>query len=277
MTDSLLPPESPDDECSTATPYTDGELADRGLTREQLPRHVAFIMDGNGRWAEQQGQPRAVGHARGADTVEHLVEETARLGLEQITLYCFSQENWKRPEPEQAFLFDLLEQYVVGQRERIARQRLQFATIGEITRLPESVQHEIEVTRQLSETNRGMRLCLALNYGARQEISSAVREIVAAAKNDELSIDEIDDRTISRYLDTAGMPDPDLVVRTAGEMRLSNFLLWQLSYAEIWVTDEYWPDFREPHLHAALRSFAQRERRFGAVKPLPQSSATDVT
>ena len=256
---------------SDAIPYSDPELAARGLDRGRLPRHVAFIMDGNGRWAQRQGRPRAEGHARGADTVEFLVEETARIGLDQITLYCFSEENWKRPESEQQFLFELLERYVIDQRERIARQRLRFATIGDLSRLPASVQNEIAITKQLSAGNSGMRLCLALNYGSRQEITRAVRRLAESVACGERKPQSIDEAAIASALDTAGMPDPDLVVRTAGELRLSNFLLWQLSYAEIWVTDATWPEFRREHLDAALTAFASRQRRFGALIDTPSS------
>ena len=249
----------------SAMPYSDSELTTRGLDRDRLPRHVAFIMDGNGRWAQRQGLPRAAGHAAGAETVEAIVEEAARIGLDQITLYCFSQENWKRPQSEQAFLFDLLERYVVAQRERIRVQNLRFAAIGDLTRLPDSAQAEIAETRRLSEANDGMTLCLALNYGSRQEITAAVRTIAAEAAAGRIRSDEIAEATVSGALDTAGMPEVDLVVRTAGELRLSNFLLWQISYAEIWVTETFWPAFREPDLHAALQSFASRERRFGGL------------
>ena len=232
---------------------------------DRRPRHIAFIMDGNGRWAESQGQPRAAGHARGADTVEWLVEETARLGLEQITLYCFSRENWKRPPEEQAFLFQLLERYVIDQRPRIQEQGLRFETIGDLTPLPQSARDEIATTRELAAGNEGMVLCLALNYGGRQEIVDAARRLADASVRGKLSPGEIDEATFANSLDTAGMIDPDLVVRTAGEMRVSNFLLWQISYAEIWVTEKCWPEFDRDDLHRAIRDFASRKRRYGGL------------
>ena len=232
---------------------------------ERRPRHIAFIMDGNGRWAESQGQPRAAGHARGADTVEWLVEETARLGLEQITLYCFSRENWKRPEAEQAFLFELLERYVIDQRPRIRDQGLRFETIGDLSPLPQSVRTEIATTRQLAARNDGMLLCLALNYGGRQEIVDAARRLARGAVAGMIDPADLDDEMFSSALDTAGMIDPDLVIRTAGEMRVSNFLLWQISYAEIWVTEKCWPEFDRRDLHQAIHDFANRKRRYGGL------------
>ena len=222
-------------------------------------------MDGNGRWAESQGRRRADGHAQGAETVEWLVEEAARLGLEQITLYCFSQENWKRPQAEQEFLFSLLERYVIDQRPRIQRQGLRFATIGDLAPLPESVQREIAETKALAAANDGMTLCLALNYGSRQEIAAAARRLAEEAVAGTLAPDSIDVDAVAARLDTAGMPDPDLVIRTAGEMRVSNYLLWQISYAELWVTSRCWPEFRPQDFHEALASYASRKRRFGGL------------
>ena len=246
-------------------PYSEDELAARGLQRDRLPRHVAFIMDGNGRWAGLRGWPRTEGHRHGAETVEFLVEECARLGLDQITLYCFSRENWKRPEAEQAFLFALLREYIVAQRPRIVRQRLRFATIGDLEPLPAEVRQELATTREVAATHSGMRLCLALNYGSRQEIAAGVRQLAGEVARGERSVESIDERAIDESLDTAGMHDPDLVVRTSGEWRLSNFMLWQLSYAELWVTDTHWPDFRREELDAALLDYGRRQRRFGGL------------
>lgn len=186
--------------------------------------------------------------------------------LEQLTLYCLSSENWKRPRLELDLLMNLLNTYVVREREEIMRQDLRFCTIGRTQDLGGAVLREVQKTIDLSASNQGMRLCLALNYGSRSEMVDAVRALAAKAVAGEMAIDQIDEQTISDHLNTAGMPDPDLVIRTAGEMRLSNFLLWQISYAELWVTQTYWPDFRREDLHQAFRDFAARERRFGGLK-----------
>jgi undecaprenyl diphosphate synthase len=223
-------------------------------------------MDGNGRWAQSRGLPRIEGHRRGVDSVRAVVEEAARCGLEQLTLYCFSSENWKRPRLEQDLLMSLLQWFVVAEREEIMRQNLRFCTIGRVDRLQADVLREVQTTIEMSRENTGMRLCLALDYGARDEIVEAVRRLAEKARDGQLDPASLDEQTISDHLYTAGMVDPDLVIRTAGEMRISNFLLWQISYAEIWVTQTLWPDFRQADLQAALRDFASRERRFGGLK-----------
>jgi undecaprenyl diphosphate synthase len=246
-------------------PYTPDELRGLGLTPERLPRHVAIIMDGNGRWARARGLPRIEGHRQGVKSVRTVVEECARLGLEQLTLYCFSSENWKRPQLELELLMSLLKQYVVAERNEIMRQDLRFCTIGRTDRIGSRVMAEVEQTIALSRENHGMRLCLALDYGARMELVDAVRNIARKIAAGSLSADDISEQTISDHLYTAGMIDPDLVIRTAGEMRVSNFLLWQISYAELWVTEAPWPDFRQAQLFEALRDYASRERRFGGL------------
>ena len=246
-------------------PYTDDELQARGLDRARLPRHVAIIMDGNGRWARQRGLPRIEGHRQGVNSVRAVVEQCARIGLDQLTLYCFSSENWKRPQLELDLLMSLLRHYVVAERADIMRQDLRFCTIGRTDRISRGILAEVNETIEVSRHNHGMRLCLALDYGSRAELVAAVREIARQTAAGAIAADEITDETISQHLYTAGMPDPDLVIRTAGEMRISNFLLWQISYAELWVTDKAWPDFREAELHAALKSYAGRERRFGGL------------
>jgi undecaprenyl diphosphate synthase len=235
------------------------------IPRERLPRHIAVIMDGNGRWAQQQGLPRIEGHRRGAKSVRRTTEECARLGIEQLTLYCFSSENWKRPSQELRFLMQLLEQYMIEERAEIMRQNLQVAIIGRRSGLPESVLKEMDRTVELSRTNTGMRICLAINYGGRGEIADAVKHIAEEVRAGRLAPEEIDEGTIDRHLYTAGMPEPDLLIRTAGEKRISNFLLWQISYAEIWVTERCWPDFDEELLRSALRDYAARDRRFGGL------------
>jgi undecaprenyl diphosphate synthase len=251
---------------TVATRYTNGALEDEGLAREKLPRHIAVIMDGNGRWAQAQGFPRIEGHRRGVKSVRLVVEECARLGIEQLTLYCLSSENWKRPRRELDFLMSLLEQYVIEERSEIMRQDLVFSMIGRREGLSPGVLKEVEKTIECSRDNRGMRLCLAVNYGSRAEIVDAVQALAREVAAGKLAPEEIAEEHISSHLYTAGMPDPDLMIRTAGEMRVSNFLLWQISYAELWITQKCWPEFRRPDLLDALRDYASRDRRFGGLK-----------
>ncbi len=242
----------------------DGESL--GLESRQLPRHIAIIMDGNGRWASRRGFPRIEGHRQGVNSVRTIVEEATRLGIEQLTLYCLSSENWKRPALELNLLMQLLKKFVIGEREEIMRQNIRFATIGRRSDLPKDVLVEVDKTIRESQENTGMQLCLALNYGSRSEIVDAVKSIVDDVAQGNLKPEEINEEVISAHLYTAGMPDPDLVIRTAGEMRVSNFLLWQISYAELWVTETYWPDFSVSDFWQALRDFAARDRRFGGLK-----------
>jgi undecaprenyl diphosphate synthase len=236
------------------------------VAAERLPRHVAIIMDGNGRWAQRQGLPRIEGHRRGVASVRRTVEEAARLGLGQLTLYCLSNENWKRPVQEVEFLMHLLEQYMIEERHTIMDQNIRVSVIGRRDGIPEPTLREMDKTIELSSQNTGTQLCLAINYGSRQELVDAIRGLAGEVAAGALSPGEIDEAAVSRRLYTAGMPDPDLVIRTAGEMRLSNFLLWQISYAELWVTQLCWPEFEIEVFHAALRDFAQRDRRFGGIK-----------
>lgn len=250
---------------SSVAEYTESELTAAGLSPEHLPRHIAIIMDGNGRWARSRGLPRVEGHRRGVKSVRTVVEECSRLGIDQLTLYCLSSENWKRPQRELNLLMHLLEQYVIEERSEIMRQDIRFSTIGRRDGLKPGVLNEVQKTIDCSRDNGGMRLCLALNYGSRSEVVDAVRAISRRVLDGELKPDEIDEQTVSDHLYTAGMPDPDLIVRTAGEMRLSNFLLWQISYAELWVTQTFWPDYRKEQLFEALRDYAARDRRFGGL------------
>jgi undecaprenyl diphosphate synthase len=238
-----------------------------GLDPAKLPRHVAVIMDGNGRWARAQGKERVEGHARGAKSVDEVTEECCRLGIGQLTLYCLSSENWKRPKAELDFLMALLKEYLLAERAKILAQNIRFTVIGRRAGLPEEVLAEIAENERLTESNSGLTLCLAINYGSRAEIVDAVRLIADRVKEGELEPTAIDEETVSRALYTAGMPDPDLLIRTAGEMRVSNYLLWQISYAELWVTPRFWPEFGAALLHEALRDFAARERRFGGLLP----------
>jgi undecaprenyl diphosphate synthase len=239
-------------------------LAD--VPAERRPRHIAIIMDGNGRWAQRRHLPRIEGHRRGVASVRRTVEEAARLHLTQLTLYCLSSENWKRPQRELDFLMHLLEQYMIEERATIMKQDITVRVIGRREGIPAATLAEMDKTVEMSAANGGTRLCLAINYGGRGEIVDAVRRIAAEAKAGTLDPTSIDEHTIDRRLYSAGMPDPDLLIRTAGEMRISNFLLWQISYAELWVTDRCWPEFEIADLHQAIRDFAARDRRFGGLK-----------
>ena len=233
--------------------------------RERWPRHIAVIMDGNGRWAQRQGLPRIEGHRRGVVSVRAVTEECSRLGIEQLTLYCLSSENWKRPPLELDFLMHLLEQYMIEERSTIMDNNIRVAVIGRRDDIPAGVLREMDKTIELSAANTGTRLCLAINYGGRAELVDAVRRISAAVQSGQFDAEKIDEELIASFMYTAGMPDPDLLVRTAGEMRISNFLLWQISYAEIWVTERCWPEFLEPELHQAIIEYAGRDRRFGGL------------
>lgn len=246
--------------------YTDKQLAELGLSRERLAQHIAIIMDGNGRWAQHRGLPRIEGHRRGVHSVRAVVEECSRLGLQQLTLYCFSSENWKRPKLELSLLMKLLRHYLVEERRLICEQGLQFRVIGKTEELDPAIQREIKLTEDAARGNDGMMLCLAVNYGARMEITEAVQQIARKVQQGSLSADTITEKTVVSHLMTSGMPDPDLLIRTAGEMRLSNYLLWQISYSELWITDCCWPDFRGSNLHTALKEFAARDRRFGGLQ-----------
>lgn len=235
-----------------------------------MPRHVAIIMDGNGRWAVQREMERIRGHQEGAKTVRAIVTECARLrkhlgGPDYLTLYSFSLENWKRPPDEIQFLMQMYIDYLRQERITMMENNIQFRQIGRLENLPEPVLEEVDRTLAETKNNTGLTLVLALNYGSRAEIVDAVRAIAGEVKSGELELRDIDESTVANHLYTAGMPDPDLLIRTAGEMRLSNYLLWQISYAELYVSDVLWPDFDEGELHAAIRSFASRNRRFGAL------------
>lgn len=232
---------------------------------DKRPRHIAAIMDGNGRWAQRRGLPRIEGHRRGVASVRRTVEECSRLGIGQLTLYCLSSENWKRPPLELEFLLRLLEQYMIEERGTILEQNVRLRVIGRREGIPDDVQQEMDKTIALSAENTGLTLCLAINYGGRMEIVDAVQQITRQVAQGKLDPEDIDESIISANLYTGGMPDPDLLIRTAGEMRVSNFLLWQISYAEIWVTGVCWPDFDESLLQQAIVDYANRERRFGGL------------
>ena len=248
-----------------AAPVETAPLAPAAPRPDSLPRHVAIIMDGNGRWAMTRGLPRIEGHRRGVASVRRTTEQCVRLGIEQLTLYCLSSENWRRPEAELAFLMCLLEQYLIEERGLLMEQRVRLSMIGRRDGLPAETLAALDQTAELTAGNGGMKLCLAINYGARAEIVEAARRLAREVREGHLDPESIDEERFAAALDTAGMVDPDLLIRTAGEMRVSNFLLWQISYAELWVTDAAWPDFDEGQLDAAIASYASRERRFGGL------------
>jgi undecaprenyl diphosphate synthase len=249
--------------------YSETELANLGLIPDRLPRHVAIIMDGNGRWARSRGLPRIEGHRRGVTSVRSVVEEAARCGLTQLTVYCLSSENWKRPALELELLMSLLKRFVVAERKLLMEQGIRLTSIGRTDRLHKGALEELQKTREITAGNPGLNLCLAIDYGARDEIVTAVKAIAAKVRDGRMNVDDISEETISLHLSTAGSADPDLMIRTAGEMRVSNFLLWQLSYAELWVTEVFWPDFRAENFREALKDYASRDRRFGGLKPDP--------
>jgi len=248
-----IPPGSPD------------ETLARQVNFDQLPSHVAIIMDGNGRWAAQRHLPRVEGHRAGIDSVRDVVESSARLGIDVLTLYAFSVENWKRPRAEVNTLMMLLKRYIRLELGTLLKNNIQFRVIGRSEDLAPDVQHELEIGIRQTAKNTGMQFNIALNYGGRAEIVDAARRAIASG----MAADELDERRFSEFLYTSGQPDPDLLIRTSGEMRVSNFLLWQIAYAEIWVTDTLWPDFRCRHLLEAILAYQKRDRRYGGIKPSP--------
>jgi undecaprenyl diphosphate synthase len=231
------------------------------VDRRALPAHIAIIMDGNGRWARKRGLPRVAGHRAGISAVREVVEGSADLGIAVLTLYAFSVENWKRPRTEVSVLMQLIKEYVNKELENLHKNNIQFRTIGRIDELDPSVQAELERAIAYTRNNTGMIFNVALNYGGRTEIVDAVNRILQTRNT------SITEQDLAKYLYTAGQPDPDLLIRTSGELRISNFLLWQIAYAEIWVTDTLWPDFEKKHLYEAILAFQKRERRFGGLEP----------
>ncbi len=240
------------------------------ISPERFPRHIAVIMDGNGRWAVQRGLERIRGHQQGARSVRDVVTECARLrkehgGPDFLTLYSFSMENWKRPAMEVSFLMQMYIDYLRQERPTMMENNIRFRQIGRLEHLPEPVLEEVDRTLAETRHNDGLQLVLALNYSSRAEITDAVRTIAEKVQRGELNPSDVSESIISQHLYTAGMPDPDLLIRTAGEMRVSNYLLWQISYAELFVSGVLWPDFGVSELHEAIRAFASRNRRFGAL------------
>ena len=234
---------------------------------ERLPAHIALIMDGNGRWAAQRHLPRVEGHRAGIESVRDVVETSARLGIDVLTLYAFSVENWKRPRAEVATLMMLLKRYIRLELSTLLKNNIRFNVIGRFDELSADVRHELDLGIRQTEGNTGMLFNISLNYGGRAEIVDAARRAIAAG----ITPADLDEGRFSQFLYTAGQPDPDLLIRTSGEMRVSNFLLWQIAYAEIWVTETLWPDFRRRDLLEAIVAYQKRDRRYGGIKATPMA------
>jgi undecaprenyl diphosphate synthase len=233
----------------------------RQVNFDRLPAHIAVIMDGNGRWAAQRHLPRVEGHRAGIDAVRDIVETSARLGIQVLTLYAFSVENWKRPAAEVSTLMMLLKRYLRSELSTLLKNDIRFKVVGRMEDLAPDIQAELRNAEEKTAKNRGMLFNIALNYGGRAEIVEAVKRVIT----DGVAADALDEARFASYLYTAGQPDPDLLIRTSGEMRVSNFLLWQIAYAEIWVTDTLWPDFRARHLLEAIVAYQKRDRRYGGI------------
>jgi undecaprenyl diphosphate synthase len=246
---AVVPPGSPE------------EALVKQVNFERLPRHVAVIMDGNGRWAAQRHLPRVEGHRAGIDSVRDTVESSARIGIQVLTLYAFSVENWKRPPTEVSTLMMLLKRYLRLELNTLLRNNIRFKVIGRVEELSKDIQQELRAAEDKTATNTGMQFNIALNYGGRAEIIEATKRMLASG----VRPDDLDEATFGGFLYTAGQPDPDLLIRTSGEMRVSNFLLWQIAYAEIWVTDTLWPDFRTRDLLEAIVAYQKRDRRYGGI------------
>jgi undecaprenyl diphosphate synthase len=236
------------------------------LDPQHLPAHVAIIMDGNGRWAKKRLLNRIQGHEKGAETVRTIVRTCREIGIPHLTLYAFSTENWQRPKLEVDALMLLLKRFLVDERPELMENQIRLNAIGQIERLPEDVRNQLQNTMRLTAENRQMTLHLALSYGGRSEIVRMVRAVAEMLAAGGIGAEEITEKTVSRHLYTAGIPDPDLLIRTSGEMRISNFLLWQIAYAEIFVTETLWPDFDRDEFLAILHAYQKRERRFGKVQ-----------
>ena len=245
-------------------PGSEEERLVQELDFSRLPRHVAVIMDGNGRWARQRNLPRLEGHRAGAKSVREIVETCARLGIKILTLYAFSKENWKRPQREVKTLWRLLDDYLKKEDKVMVENKFRLKVIGQREDIPAPVRRELERVEKLTERNDRLLIVLAVNYGGRAEIVDAVKKM---AKTEDFSFDSLDEETFSTFLYTGQLSDPDLLIRTSGELRVSNFLLWQIAYSEIWITPDFWPDFRKKHLLQALIDYQKRERRFGDIGP----------
>ncbi|MAB75175.1 MAG: isoprenyl transferase [Verrucomicrobiales bacterium] len=232
---------------------------------KEIPQHIAIIMDGNGRWARERGQPRREGHRAGAESVEIALETCGEIGVDYLTIYAFSSENWKRPEAEVKALMGLLAHFLKEKTSSLVKNNIRLQVIGQIDKLPKSNQKELEKSIEATAGNDGLTLVVALSYGSREEIVEATRALMRKAQDGELDPDNLDEATFAAQLNTAAYPDPDLLIRTSGEYRISNFLLWQISYSEIFITKTLWPDFRRDNLLEAVGEYQKRQRRFGGV------------
>lgn len=238
---------------------------DLKIDLEKMPAHIAIIMDGNGRWAKKKGLPRTLGHRAGVEALRDVVRTASDIGVQHLTLFAFSTENWKRPEQEVSALMKLLIEFLKKEVNELHKNNVKINTIGDILAFPTAVQDEINKSKSLTNSNTGLCVNIALNYGSRDEITRAVQKLSIEISSNKLSVDDINEDIINKYLDTENIPDPDLLIRTSGEYRLSNFLLWQCAYTELWFTDTYWPDFNGKHLLEAIFDFQNRQRRFGGV------------
>lgn len=252
----------------TGNAQTDDDRAAQAALqgRGNLPAHVAAIMDGNGRWAQQRNRPRAVGHREGVKSVRDITEACAQLGIRYLTLYTFSTENWDRPSTEVNALMTLLIRTIERERQTLLENNVRLRTIGDITMLPSACQRELQETQERTCDNERLTLTLALSYSGKWDLVQAMRAIARDVKAGRIAPDAIDEAVVARHLATADLPDPDLLIRTGGEFRLSNFLLWQSAYTELYITERYWPDFRREQLYTALREYQDRDRRFGRVE-----------
>ncbi|CDF57940.1 isoprenyl transferase [Thermobrachium celere] len=236
------------------------------IDKNNIPKHIAIIMDGNGRWAKKRNMPRTFGHRAGVETIREVVKACSELGVKYLTLYAFSTENWKRPSEEVGALMNLLVEYLRAEVEELHKNNVIVNSIGDISKLPQICQDELKNAYEKTKNNTGLTLNLALNYGGRDEIKNVVKKIAQLIEKGELNSDQIDEELISKYLYTANMPDPDLLIRPSGEYRLSNFLLWQVAYTEFWFSNIFWPDFKREHLYQAIYDYQNRDRRFGGIK-----------
>jgi undecaprenyl diphosphate synthase len=243
----------------------DKDAQERLKRAGEIPCHIAIIMDGNGRWAKERGMPRISGHSEGVERVRDTVRACAQLGVKFLTLYTFSTENWKRPKDEVSFLMRLLLKALENETDELQTNNVRIRTIGDLSSLPQEVQHELLESIEKTKNNTGLTLLLALSYSGRWDITQAIRRMVQDVRAGRLAEQDVTDELVGNYLSTAGIPDPDLLIRTSGEFRLSNFLLWQLAYTEIYISTRFWPGFRRDELYAAIADYQKRERRFGMV------------
>ena len=245
-------------------PKKNGNDLELKIDKDNLPEHIAIIMDGNGRWAKKRNLPRTMGHKAGVETIRKVIKEADRIGIKYITLYAFSTENWRRPEEEVTALMKLLVQYLKSEVKELHKNDVVLRVLGEIDKLPKECEREIKEAIELTKNNKGLILNIAFNYGGRDEIVKATQKISEEVKKGNINVEDIDEKMVGDYLYTKGQPDPDIMIRTSGELRLSNFLLWQLAYTEFVFLNKYWPDFNEKDLDNAVEDFQKRHRNFGA-------------